>query len=233
MIKVDSLVYRYGSNRVVDELSVSIPSGTFTAIAGPNGCGKTTLIHHFNGLLMPDAGNVSVDGYCPADDPVAVRSRIGMVFQRPQDQFVAATVGSDVAFGPENLGLPRDHIDRRRDDALGAVGMDGRENERIDQLSGGEQARVAIAGALAMDPDYLVLDEPFVGLDAPACQRYFDHLSELQASGTSIIVVTHDLGTVWTALDRLIVMSNGRIALDGRPDRIADQIDQHGVSVPV
>lgn len=233
MIEADSLVYRYDSDRVLDDLSVSIPSGTFTAIAGPNGCGKTTLIHHFNGLLTPDAGNVSVDGHSPSEEPVAVRSRVGMVFQRPQDQFVAGTVGADVAFGPENLGLTRAQIDRRRTNALAAVDMDGRADERIDQLSGGEQARVAIAGALAMDPDYLILDEPFVGLDAPACQGLFDHLCELQARGTSIIVVTHDLATIWPALDRLIVMSNGRIVLDDRPDQIANRVDQYAVSTPV
>lgn len=232
MIKADSLVYRYGPDPVVDHLSVSISPGSFTAIAGPNGSGKTTLVQHFNGLLSPDAGRVTVDGYCPENDPVAVRTRVGMVFQRPRDQFVAATIRSDVAFGPENLGMSHDRIDQRVSDALTAVGMDGREDERIDHLSGGEQARVAIAGALAMDPVYLVLDEPFVGLDAPACQRLLEHLCDLQATGTGIIVVTHDLATVWTALDRLIVLSDGDIALDGHPDQLVCQLDDYAVAAP-
>ncbi|PSQ06281.1 ABC transporter ATP-binding protein, partial [Halobacteriales archaeon QS_6_71_20] len=152
----------------VRDVSISIPDGEFLVLAGANGSGKSTLVRQFNGLLRPDAGEVLVDGTPVGDDLVAARTRVGMVFQEPRDCFVAATVARDVAFGPENLGLKRAEIDRRVDDALAAVNMDGRGKERIDRLSGGERERVAIAGALAMEPGHLVLDEPFAGLDEPA-----------------------------------------------------------------
>ena len=152
----------------LDGVSTRIDDGEFVVLAGPNGSGKTTLIRHFNGLLEPDSGAVEVDETDVFADLVAARTKVGMVFQTPRDCFVAATVAADVAFGPENLGLPRADIDRRVETALAAVELDGYGERRIDRLSGGERARVAIAGALAMKPSHLVLDEPFTGLDRPA-----------------------------------------------------------------
>jgi biotin transport system ATP-binding protein len=148
-----------------------------------------------------------------------------MVFQDPRDGFVAATVGADVAFGPENLGLDRAEIRRRVDDALDAVQLSGKHEARIEELSGGERERVAIAGALAMDPDHLVLDEPFTGLDWPARQAVLGRLEALHESGRSVVVVTHDLRDVAALTDRVVVLSEGRIALDSSdpdPDRLAE-----------
>jgi biotin transport system ATP-binding protein len=214
MIEVEGLVSRRGDTTALDGVSLRIDDGESIVIAGANGSGKTTLVRHLNGLLEPDSGSVSVDGTPVLDDPVAARTSVGMVFQNPRDCFVAATVGADVAFGPENLGLPREEIDRRVDDALEAVDLVGHRETRIDRLSGGQQARVAIAGALAMEPDHLVLDEPFTGLDQPSRTTLLRRLDSLSTDGTSLIVVTHDLRDLDALVDRIVVLSSGRIGLE-------------------
>jgi len=207
--------FRYGEGApAVDGVSLTVADGEFLVLAGPNGSGKTTLVRGFNGLLSPDSGEISVNGHPVDDDLVAARTAVGMVFQDPRDGFVAATVGADVAFGPENLGLDRAEIDRRVADALDAVRMQGRETDRIDELSGGERERVAIAGALAMEPDHLVLDEPFTGLDLRARASVLDRLAALDADGVSVVVVTHDLRDLTPLADRVVVLSDGSVALD-------------------
>ncbi|EMA54912.1 energy-coupling factor ABC transporter ATP-binding protein [Halococcus salifodinae] len=255
MIEVRDLVYRYDDTKgsaeagrestadrddateteprpAVDDVSLTIDDGSFVVLAGPNGSGKTTLVRQFNSLLDPDSGAVSVNGQPVGGDVVAARTAVAMTFQDPRDGFVAATVGADVAFGPENLGLDRDEIDRRVREALAAVRLDGREAERIDRLSGGERARVAIAGALAMAPDHLVLDEPFAGLDEPARQSVLDRLRALHSDGTGIVVVTHDLRDLVDPADRVLVMNEGRVALDAPPDDAIDQLSTLGVRAP-
>jgi len=232
MIATRDLVHRFGDAVALDGVSLTVDDGEFVVLAGPNGSGKTTLVRHFNGLLTPDAGEVVVDGTPVADDLVAARTRVGMVFQHPRDAFVSATVGADVAFGPENLGLDRAEIDRRMTAALDAVGMGGRREERIDALSGGERERVAIAGALAMEPDHLVLDEPFTGLDAPARESVIDHLESLHEAGTSLVVVTHDLRDVVALADRVVALRDGRIEVDGTPAEVRDDLPDLGVAVP-
>ncbi|WP_372910582.1 energy-coupling factor ABC transporter ATP-binding protein [Salinigranum sp.] len=232
MIRVRSLTHRYAEDvTAVDDVSLVVDDGEFLVLAGPNGSGKTTLVRHFNGLLDPDAGSVEVNGRGVDEDVVAARTAVGMVFQDPRDGFVAATVGADVAFGPENLGLNRAEIRRRVDDALDAVQLGGRHEARIEELSGGERERVAIAGALAMDPDHLVLDEPFTGLDWPARQAVLGRLEALHESGRSVVVVTHDLRDVAALADRVVVLSEGRIALDA-PDPDADRLAELGVRPP-
>lgn len=232
MIRVENLTTRYGEVIAVDDISLTVDDGTFVLVVGANGSGKTTLVRHFNALLEPDEGTVEVDGIDVTTNPVAARANIGMVFQQPRNQFVAATVGADVAFGPENLGLDREEVDRRVETALVAVNLDGRGNERIDTLSGGEQARVAIAGALAMDPSYLVLDEPFTGLDQPARESVLDQLDTLQQEGTGIIVVTHDLRDLYGRADRLLGLQDGEVVIDGAPAEVADQLPDIDVRVP-
>ncbi|WP_135853314.1 energy-coupling factor ABC transporter ATP-binding protein [Halorussus salinus] len=216
----------------VDGISLRIPDGEFVLLAGPNGSGKSTLVRHFNGLLDPDEGEVLVDGTPVADDLVAARTSVGMVFQQPRDGFVAATVGADVAFGPENLGLSHDEIDRRVSDALAAVNMAGRRDERIDELSGGERERVAIAGALAMDPDHLVLDEPFTGLDAPARESVVEQLRSLKASGTGVLLVTHDLRDAFDLADRIVALADGQVAVDEVPADARERLPDLGIRVP-
>lgn len=253
MIDIDGVTCRYGGRTrgdderasgdesdgnsadgvvAVNDVSLSIPDGEFLVVAGANGSGKTTLVRTFNGLVTPDEGTVSVNGTPVNEDLVAARSTVGMVFQDPRDQLVSATVGGDVAFGPENLGLSHDAIDRRVADALDAVNMAGRGDERIETLSGGERERVAIAGALAMEPDHLVLDEPFTGLDEPARRSVVDRLQALSAAGTSVIVVTHDLRDVLALADRIVGLSGGRIAVDAPPADAIEALPGLDVRVP-
>ncbi|TYT62345.1 energy-coupling factor ABC transporter ATP-binding protein [Natrialba swarupiae] len=232
MIEFRSVSYAFEDVPVLEELSLSIGDGEFVVLAGANGSGKTTLIRHCNGLLSPDEGTVLVDDRPVCDDLIAARSSVGMVFQHPRDQFVAATVGADVAFGPENLGLPREEIDHRVDAALEAVNMTGRADDRIDALSGGEQARVAIAGALAMEPTHLVLDEPFTGLDDPARRSVLSRLESLSADGTGVVLATHDLRDVLSLADRVIAMDDGRIVADDPPERARDRLENVAVRVP-
>lgn len=229
MITVRDLVHRRGETAAIDGVSLRIDDGEFLVLAGPNGSGKTTFVRHLNGLLEPDSGSVSVDGTSVSDDPVAARTSVGMVFQNPRDCFVAATVGADVAFGPENLGLDHDEIDRRVRDALEAVGMSAHRESRIDELSGGQQARVAIAGALAMEPAHLVLDEPFSGLDHASRQGVLERLSALSAEGTSVVIVTHDLYGLLERADRIVVLSSGQVALDTTPERARSRLEPLGI----
>lgn len=232
MIAVEGLTHAFGETPAVDDISLTIEDGEWVLLAGPNGSGKTTLVRHFNALLEPDAGTVQVNGTPATDQPVAARTSVGMVFQSPREGFVGATVGADVAFGPENLGLDHAEIDRRVDDALAAVNLDGRHDERIDSLSGGEQARVAIAAAVAMEPDHLVLDEPFTGLDWPAQQSVLAHLDERYAAGMGLIVVTHDLRDLLPRADRVIGLHDGSIRFDLPPESARDRLPEIDVRPP-
>ena len=242
MIEVDGVACRYGGDRdaggddggvtAVDDVTLSVPDGEFLVVAGANGSGKTTLVRTFNGLVTPDSGGVSVNGTPVEDGLVAARTAVGMVFQDPRDQLVAATVGADVAFGPENLGLAHAEIDRRVAAALDAVNMAGRGDDRIASLSGGERERVAIAGALAMEPDHLVLDEPFTGLDEPARRSVVDRLEDRHRAGTSVIVVTHDLRDVLGLADRVVGLADGRVAVDAAPEAAVADLPGLDVRVP-
>ncbi|QCC46492.1 energy-coupling factor ABC transporter ATP-binding protein [Halobellus limi] len=232
MIRTEGLTHRYGDVVAVDDVSLAIDDGECVVLAGANGSGKTTLVRHFNGLLEPDEGRVEVNGRDVAGDLVAARTVVGMVFQEPRDQLVAATVGADVAFGPENLGLARGEIDRRVEEALAAVNLANRREDRVDELSGGERERVAIAGALAMEPDHLVLDEPFTGLDDPARKSVLDRLRALSASGTGVVIVTHDLRDVLGLADRVLAMADGRVAVDGAPGDVVDSLAGYDIRVP-
>jgi len=232
MIEVADLVHEFGDSRALDEVSLRIDDGEFCLVVGPNGSGKTTLVRHFNALAEPDAGSVRVDGTEAIADPLAARTAVGMVFQNPRDQLLAATVGDDVAFGPENLGLDRAEIDRRVDGALAAVGMAGRGDERVAALSGGEQARVAIAGALAMEPAHLVLDEPLAGLDSRARTAVLDRLDDLSRDGTAVVVVTHDLRAFADRADRVVALADGRVVADGPFAEVRDRLADIGVDLP-
>jgi len=232
MITAEGVTYSYDDHTVLEDLTLSIPDGEFCLLVGPNGSGKTTLVRQFNALLEPDSGTVTVDGTDVSENPVVARTSVGMVFQQPRDQFVAATVGADVAFGPENLGLARDEIDHRVTESLAAVDMAGREDERLDELSGGEQARVAIAGALAMEPDYLVCDEPLVGLDWPSRASVLEQLDRLHDGGTGLVVVTHDLRDLHERADRLVGLRDGQVVLDDDPAAALDAVADLGVRDP-
>lgn len=217
---------------VLADIDLQVTAEEFVLLLGANGAGKSTLLKHINGILTPDSGTVTVDGRSPTADPAWVRQRIGMVFQEPRDQLIGATVASDVAFGPENLGLPSDEIDAIVEESLIAVGMSDELHRPVDELSHGEQTRVAIAGALAMNPQYLILDEPLVGLDAWALQGILDHLLAVHRDGTGIVLATHDVRDLWMHADRIIGMSDGRIVLDGSPSQVRSELASIGVRPP-
>ncbi len=226
MLSVDGVTFAYDTQPVLQDVSMAVEPGEFLLLTGPNGAGKTTLVRLFNGLLEPDDGEVLIDGESVAENPVAARTAVGMVFQNADDQFVESTVGADVAFGPENLGLERSTIDERVADALATVGMEDRRDDRIDQLSGGERTRVALAGVLAMNPEYVVLDEPLGSLDVHARTTLLDHLAGLAADGTAVVVVTHDLRDAWGQADRVLALESGHIAVEGTPEAQRDRLSE-------
>lgn len=210
----------------LEGINLSIRPGEFVGILGPNGSGKSTLARHFNALLRPSRGKVLIEGLDTADprNLWEIRQRVGMVFSNPDNQLIAPMVEEDVAFGPENLGLPAEEIRSRVDEALDRVSMLEYRQRPPSRLSGGQKQRVAIAGALAMRPRYLVLDEPTSMLDYSGRVEVLDFLHQLNREmGITVILITHYLEELMEA-DRLIVMGGGRIELDGTPEGLFESI---------
>ncbi len=232
-IEIEHLSHRFPNGRLgIREINLTIPEGTFTVISGPNGSGKTTLLRHLNGLLRPRTGTVRVDGVSVADDPKRARRLVGMVFQDADSGIVGETVRDDVAFGPENLRLPREEIARRVDAALSATGIQPLADQRPHVLSGGEKRRLAIAGVLAMGARVIVLDEPFSNLDYPGTRGVLSAILDLRRDGRTILLTTHDLEKVIAHADRLILMADGRVAADGPPAEILPRTEAFGVRRP-
>ena len=238
MITAQHLVYRYDPKDmpVLDRVSLEIPEGQYVAVIGPNGCGKTTLVKHFNALLVPQEGEVLVDGLSTKDPRThrEIRRRVGMVFQNPDNQIVGMSVEEDVAFGPGNLGLAPAEIRGRVGVALETVGCLRLARRAPHSLSGGEKRLVAIAGVLAMRPAYVVLDEPTSYLDPAGRERVLNVLWDLRQEGISVIHVTHSMEEIVDA-DRVVVMSEGKILRDGAPRdvfREADALRAVGLSTP-
>lgn len=233
IIETTGLCYQYqdGSTGLVD-VSLSFEAGEFTVVAGANGSGKSTLLRHLNGLLLPGSGSVCVCGKAVRDDPARARQQVGMVFQDADSQIVGETVYSDVAFGPENLGLSHAQIDRRVQAALKAVALTGFDDKSPHHLSGGEKRRLAIAGVLAMSPQVLVMDEPFSNLDYRAARLVLDQILNLHRAGHTIIITTHDLEKVIGHAQRLIIMDGGRIVRDGSPAALVADVEQFGIRPP-
>ena len=200
-------------------VDLTIDRGEFVAIVGPNGSGKSTLARHFNGLLLPTAGQVWVDGLLTTDPRhlPAIRQLVGMVFQNPDNQLVASTVEEDVAFGPENLAIPTDEIRRRVDAALRIVGLSDYATHPPHMLSGGQKQKVAIAGALASRSTCIVFDEPNSMLDPPGRQQVLDTIRQLNDEGMTIVLITQSMDEAAMAR-RIVAMNAGRIVLDGPPE---------------
>lgn len=243
MIEVNHLSHLYvdenGNDvRALDDVSLTIRRGEFVAIIGTNGSGKSTLAKHFNVLLQPTAGNVTVFGFDTLNDEHIwnIRQHVGMVFQNPDNQIVAAVVEEDVAFGPENLGVPSAEIRKRVDDALAAVNMTEYAEHGPHLLSGGQKQRIAIAGVLAMKPDCIVLDEPTAMLDPKGRLEVLETIHRLnKEEGITIVIITHFMEEAVTA-DRVVVMKNGVKLQEGTPREIFTQVDtlkDLGLDVPV
>ena len=233
IIEIHSLTHRFpDGTQALDGIDLSIEEGEFTIITGANGSGKTTLLKHFNGLLFANSGSVTVCGTEVGKNPTAARRQVGMVFQDPDSQIVGETVYDDVAFGPENLGLVREEIDDRVMQALDAVDLTSAVEKSPHSLSGGQKRRLAIAGVLAMRPSVLVMDEPFSNLDYASTVKVLGQILALHASGSTIIITTHDLEKVVYHARRLVVMEKGRIVEDGDPPSVIASIKRYGVRPP-
>ena len=262
MLQTEHLSFTYPAEEGVsapttalEDVSLSIEKGSFVVVLGHNGSGKSTLAKHMNAVLLPSGGTVYVEGMDTKDEALLleIRRRVGMVFQNPDNQIVANVVEEDVAFAPENLGVPSEEIRQRVDDALAAVGMSEFTRHAPHLLSGGQKQRVAIAGVIAMAPECIVLDEATAMLDPSGRREVLSAIRALNRErGITVVLITHHMDEAMDA-DRLIVMNDGRLVMDGTPAEVFTQVDalramglaapdtvellyglrQHGMDVPL
>lgn len=245
-ITVKNLKYIYnkglpGETAALDDVSFEIEDGSILGVIGHTGSGKSTLLQHLNGLLKPDSGEVWIDDACITDGStklVDIRRRVGLVFQYPEYQLFEETVAKDVAFGPRNLGLDEDEIQRRVRYALDLVGLNYEEIKDMSPFehSGGNKRRIAIAGVLAMKPKVLILDEPTAGLDPKAHREILSMVKRIHENeGMIIVFVSHNMADIASMADKVIVMNTGRIVLEGTPAQVfahSEELAGMGLNVP-
>ena len=245
-IKIENLTYIYMpktpfEKKAIDDVSIEIKQGEFVALIGHTGSGKSTLIQHINGLLKPTSGTILVDDLDITKKKVKltnVRKKVGLVFQYPEYQLFEETIEKDISFGPRNLGLECDEINRRVQRAMKTVGLDYEEykDKSPFEISGGQKRRVAIAGVVAMEPRVLILDEPTAGLDPKGRDDILNKIVELyKANNMTIILVSHSMEDVAKVANRILVMDKGKCILDGTPEKIFREIDtleSVGLAVP-
>ena len=234
MLQTEHLSFTYpaeegvsASTTALEDVSLSIEKGSFVVVLGHNGSGKSTLAKHMNAVLLPSGGTVYVEGMDTKDEALLleIRRRVGMVFQNPDNQIVANVVEEDVAFAPENLGVPSEEIRQRVDDALAAVGMSEFTRHAPHLLSGGQKQRVAIAGVIAMVPECIVLDEATAMLDPSGRREVLSAIRTLNKErGITVVLITHHMDEAMDA-DRLIAMNDGRLVMDGTPAEVFTQVD--------
>ena len=240
IISVEHLAYTYPGMDdapgvpVFEDMNLTIQEGSFVAILGTNGCGKSTLAKHFNSILLPTGGKVYVCGIDTANEDriMTVRHNVGMVFQNPDNQIVANVVEEDVAFGPENLGIAAPEIRHRVDNALKQVGMYEYREHAPHLLSGGQKQRIAIAGIIAMEPKCIVLDEPTAMLDPRGRKEVIDTVSRLnREKGITVVLITRHMDEAAKA-DRVVVLNKGKVAADGTPKEVFSQVELlHGIGL--
>ncbi len=233
IISVEHLAYTYpgledsAGVTVFEDMNLTVEQGSFVAILGTNGCGKSTLAKHFNAILLPSGGKVYVGGIdtSNAERIIAVRRNVGMVFQNPDNQIVANVVEEDVAFGPENLGISSPEIRRRVDQALKQVGMYEYREHAPHLLSGGQKQRIAIAGVIAMEPKCIVLDEPTAMLDPRGRREVMETVGRLnREKGITVVLITHHMDEAAKA-QRVVVLHQGKVAADGTPKQVFSQVE--------
>ena len=230
MIDVQDVRFRYDPEQpgyAVDGVSMQVRRGEFVAVLGANGCGKSTLAKHFNAILLPEKGTVLVEDLDTRteDHLYDIRQKVGMVFQNPDNQIVATIVEEDVAFALENLGVPAPEIRERIDESMKLAGIYEQKDKAPHKLSGGQKQRVAIAGVIAMRPDCLVLDEATAMLDPRGRRQVMKTIRQLREAGISIVAITHYMEEAAQA-DRVLVMSRGRIVMEGTPEQVFSQTER-------
>lgn len=241
-IRIENLVFDYIKNedghalRAIDNVSFTVEKGSFTAVIGQNGSGKSTLAKNINGLLIPTSGKIYVDGLDTSDEANiwAVRQKVAMVFQNPDNQIVSSIVEDDVAFGPENLGIDPGEIRNRVDEALMGVEMYEHRKKAPHLLSGGQKQRIAIAGAVAMEPECIVFDEPTAMLDPKGRKEVLEVIRKLNAKGITVLLITHFMEEAAQA-DKIVVMDDGVVKMVGTPDEIflrATELKELSLGVP-
>ncbi len=229
MLKAEDVWFRYADDAewALKGINLEINQGEFVAILGSNGCGKSTLAKHFNAILVPDKGQVMVEGISTKEEDKLfdIRQRVGMVFQNPDNQIVATVVEEDVAFALENMGVPSDEIRQRIDDAMKTVGIYDYRTKAPHNLSGGQKQRVAIAGIIAMRPQCIVLDEPTAMLDPRGRRTVMETIKDLNKNyGITVVLITHYMDEAAQA-DRVVVMSKGNVEKTGTPKEIFSQVE--------
>ena len=240
-IELKNVTKVYEGFKALDALNLTVPSGSVYGLIGPNGAGKTTAIRHMMGVLRQDAGSVLLDGVDINSSKrlkAQARFSVGLVFQYPEYQLFEETVYKDIAFGPKNMKLGKQEIDERVREAAGFVGLPESVFERSPlELSGGQKRRVAIAGVIAMRPSVLVLDEPTAGLDPDGCRSILKNITDYRdATGATIILVSHSMEDVARIADRLIVFHGGSVAMDGTPGEVfsrAEELGRIGLGIPL
>ena len=237
-ISVENVKFSYDDDKknVLNGINIKIEKGEFVALLGHNGCGKSTAAKLLNAMLLPDEGVVTVDGMVTSDEGVTyeIRRNVGLVLQNPDNQLVASVIEEDVAFGPENLGVPPEEIRERVDDALKTVGMYEYRKHAPHKLSGGQKQRIAIAGILAMKPSCVVFDEPTAMLDPNGREEVMNTILRLKQNGITVVLITHYMNEAVMA-DRVIVMDNGQILTEGKPREVFSQVNllkKHSLDVP-
>jgi biotin transport system ATP-binding protein len=230
-VKGLSRSYRKGP-KVLNNINLVFPEGSFTVIAGPNGSGKTQLMRHLNGLLKPQEGEILYGGVSLHQDLVRARRGIGLVFQNADSQIVGQTVESDIAFGPENLKWSRSDIEGATENIIKELGLAELKDRRPHTLSGGEKRRAALAAVLVMKPDVIVLDEPFTGLDYPGVRDILKDIVRLHREGRTIILISHDLENVLAHATQLVLMNRGEVCAVGSAEELLPRLEEYGIRRP-
>lgn len=228
-LSTENLSFTYpDGTQALKNINIEIEKGEKVAIIGPNGAGKSTLFSHFNGLTEPTSGCVKIEDKpisFEKDELLKVRQKVGIVFQDPNDQLFAPTVKEDIAFGPMNLGLGYDEVEKRVEDALKMVGMENYEDKTPHHLSGGQQKRIAIAGIIAMKPELMILDEPTAGLDPDGVEKVLNIMNQLNEEGMTLIISSHDIDMISKYADKIFVLYNGEIIESGNKNKIFSDME--------